>query len=292
MTRTSKHYGTLSGGLTYLRVGSGPPLVILPGLTLNHEALVGQARQTQARQLRPFTADREVWWINRKPGLTADTTMADLAEHYATALHDKFGTAVDVLGLSTGGTVALQLAVDHPETVRRLVVVASAYRLGSEGRLAQLRAAEALTEQRRDDAGAALLPMFTTNPALQGLLAQVGRVVGPGLFAQASPDLAITLFAEDDVDLRDRLGRITAPTLVIGGDKDPMYPVELFQETAELIPNGRLSLLPGKGHITVQAGPFLARDVLTFLNMDEPAQYRGDTGTEGENPPAEPDYRS
>lgn len=291
MTRIPQHFGTLTGGLTYLRVGSGPPLVILPGLTLSHEALVGRPRQAQGRQLRAFAAGREVWWINRKPGLTADTTMADLAEDYATALHDKFGTAVDVLGLSTGGTAALQLAIDHPETVKRLVVVASAYRLGGEGRLAQLHAAEALTEGRLDDAGAALLPLFSANPALKGLLERLGGVVGPAMFAQASPDLAITLFAEDDVDLRDQLGEIHAPTLLIAGDQDPVYPAELFRETAELIPHGRLILLPGKGHLSVQAGPLLARDVLAFLDTNEPARYRRDAGVEWEHPRGEGDYR-
>ena len=291
MTRIPQHFGTLTGGLSYLRVGSGPPLVILPGLTPNHEPLVGRPRQAQGKQLRPFAVDREVWWINRKPGLSSDTTMADLAGHYATALHDRFGTAVDVLGLSTGGTVALQLAIDHPETVKRMVVVASAYRLGDEGRLAQLHAAEALTEGRRDDAAAALLPMFTTNPAAKSLLAQVGRAVGGGMFAHASPDLAITLFAEDDVDLRDRLDQITAPTLVIGGDRDPVYPVELFGETAERMQHGRLILLPGKGHLSVQGGPFLARDVLAFLDAPAHAAHQSDPGTEWENPPDEFDYR-
>jgi len=76
----------------------------------------------------------------------------------------------------------------------------------------------------------------------------------------------VTVKAEDKHDFKDRLGEITAPTLVIAGDQDPVYTETLFRETAEGIPNARLILYAGKGH--VPAGKQFERDVLGFLMED------------------------
>jgi pimeloyl-ACP methyl ester carboxylesterase len=60
--------------------------------------------------------------------------MADLASHYATAIEDRFEGAIPILGFSTGGSIAQQFAVDHPELVRRLVLAGTACRLGPVAR--------------------------------------------------------------------------------------------------------------------------------------------------------------
>jgi pimeloyl-ACP methyl ester carboxylesterase len=60
--------------------------------------------------------------------------MADLANDYAGALDGMFQRPVDVLGISTGGSLALQLAADRPELVERLVVAGAACRLSEYGR--------------------------------------------------------------------------------------------------------------------------------------------------------------
>ena len=69
------------------------------------------------------------------------TTIEDLSDAYAAAHAHEFSEAVPVLGLSTGGMIGLQLAADHPAVVRRLVVLASAYRLSESGRDTQRRQA-------------------------------------------------------------------------------------------------------------------------------------------------------
>lgn len=43
--------------------------------------------------------------------------------------------------------------------------------------------------------------------------------------------------------------RISCPVLMLSGDRDPMAPAEHLQEVVKLLPNGRLVLLPGAGHI-------------------------------------------
>jgi len=76
-------------------------------------------------------------------------------------------------------------------------------------------------------------------------------------------DLVVTVKAEDKHDFKDRLGGISAPTLVVAGDRDPFYTETLFRETAGGIPNARLILYPGMGHPAT--GKQFGRDVLAFL---------------------------
>jgi pimeloyl-ACP methyl ester carboxylesterase len=61
-------------------------------------------------------------------------------------------------------------------------------------------------------------------------------------------DLVVTVEAEDKHSFKERLSEITAPTLVVAGDRDAYYPEELVRETAEGIPNARLILYEGMGH--------------------------------------------
>ena len=87
-----------------------------------------------------------------------------------------------------------------------------------------------------------------------------------GMFAApADPsDLVVTIEAEDKHNFKDRLVHITAPTLVVAGDRDPFYSEVLFLETAEGIPNARLILYKGMGHPA--HGKQFRQDVLPFLN--------------------------
>ena len=102
-------------GLACFRTGSGPPLVYLPGLSAHHRRPDGLDLRIQERLVRPLARDREVWWLQRPADLPAGTTMADLATTCAEALRSVFfEVLVDVIGASTGGSLALQVAATTP----------------------------------------------------------------------------------------------------------------------------------------------------------------------------------
>jgi pimeloyl-ACP methyl ester carboxylesterase len=82
----------------------------------------------------PMARDFTVYFVNRKRGLQPGESMSDIAGHLADAIEHDLGQPVFLEGASTGGSVVLQLAVDRPDLVRRLVVVSAAYRLGPRGR--------------------------------------------------------------------------------------------------------------------------------------------------------------
>jgi pimeloyl-ACP methyl ester carboxylesterase len=114
----------------------------------------------------------------------------------------------------------------------------------------------------------------------------LGRRVAGGLLGLLGPlfisrswdpsDMIATLRAEDAFDLRERLGEISAPTLVIGGGRDRFYPRELFEETAGGIPNARLVVYENRAHGGAFADRRFGRDVVAFLTQEQ-TRTRGTT---------------
>ena len=91
--------------------------------------------------------------------------------------------------------------------------------------------------------------------------------IGPLMFGNPKDlsDMIVTLRAEDVFDASPELHKITAKTLVVCGERDPFYSPELFRATADGIPNARLVMYEGKGHVGALSGKAFPRDVLAFL---------------------------
>ena len=78
-------------------------------------------------------------------------------------------------------------------------------------------------------------------------------------------DTIATLRAEDAFDVADRLHEIRAPTLLIAGDRDQNFGMDLFERTAALMPDCHLVIYEGCGHGGTFTNRRFARDVLAFL---------------------------
>jgi pimeloyl-ACP methyl ester carboxylesterase len=191
--------------------------------------------------------------------------MADIAADYAERL-PHLGGPVDLLGISTGASVALQLAHDRPELVRRLVLVAGGCRLGRVGKAGQRALLHRLEAGDLRGAGAEMVRLAGVGPAARSLEGWAGWVVGPWMYRGSTADVMAVLRAEDRFDLTGRLASIEVPTLVIGGDEDAPYGPGVFRETARGLPRGRLIIYYGRGHVGAQLVPSFTRDVLDFLN--------------------------
>jgi pimeloyl-ACP methyl ester carboxylesterase len=126
----------LPGKISLLVVGSGPPLVLFPGLSRDSRQLTAQFAARRARGYRGLArvTGRTVYLVNRPRDLPPKLKMPDLATAHADALRSHFAEPVDIMGVSTGGAIALQLAVDHAKVVRRLIVACAASSLGDWGR--------------------------------------------------------------------------------------------------------------------------------------------------------------
>ena len=139
-SRYGRHDGRARGDDRSIPVsdrGQGVPLVVLAGLSPDAGVGRGPMRRTHEQARRAWTSGRRVFCLNRRVGLPLGLTMPMLAAEHAEAMRAEFGEPVDVLGLSTGGSIAQQLAADHPDVVRRLVLISTGCRLGPAARMAQ-----------------------------------------------------------------------------------------------------------------------------------------------------------
>jgi pimeloyl-ACP methyl ester carboxylesterase len=257
--------GTI-GALPYAAFGDGEPVVALAGLApitgVESDGIV----RASVGMFSSLADARRLVALNRRAGLPRGMTMAQLAAEHAEALRHGFDEAVDVIGTSTGGSVAQQLAADHPDVVRRLVLVSTACRLGPHARQLQMRVA-ARIRAGADRQALALLAHDLVPPGRgQFPAAVVGWLVGPRLIDDPAglDDMATTIEAEDGFDLAG-LAPIAAPTLILAGADDRFYSPALFAETARLIPDATLELVSGRGHITVMRDRRFQAALAAFL---------------------------
>jgi pimeloyl-ACP methyl ester carboxylesterase len=210
--------------------------------------------------------DYTVYSVLRRPGMAQGYTFGDMANDHAAMIQEEFGGPVDVLGISTGGSLVQQFAADHPDQVHRLVIHSSAYRLSEPAKALQLAVGRLAAEHRWRAAWQTLL-RFTLQPAwLAGPLAPLAALILSLDTPKDPSDLLITIAAEDQFNFQDRLTEITAPTLLVAGERDPFYSPALFRATATGIPNARLILYPHLGHPA--AGKQFEQDVLAFLHEE------------------------
>jgi len=255
--------GYTQNGLPYYRLSGGPRVfVIFEGLNFVHKPLSGFSLKMMSRGYNSFTPYYTVYYVGRKPGLPQNYSIRDMSGDYAVMIENEIKTQVDIMGLSTGGPMAMQFAVDHSDLVRHLVLASTGYRLSDNGAEVQRKVIEMVQKNKWRDASAALAGGMTSG-ILKKLFVPVAWMMGSGFFGGADnpSDGLVELEAEDKFNFKDRLSEIKIPTLVIGGEKDRLYPI---RETAAGITGAQLILYKNSGHMASMKSRY-NRDILQFL---------------------------
>lgn len=263
MTQLPAKSGYFKNGLPYNRAGRGPrPLIVFQGLIFENKPQFGMTVPYHF-----LGTAYTIYVVLRKPGMPPGYTLRDMADDYAALIREEFGGPVDVLGVSTGGSIALHFAADHPELVRRLVIHSSAHTLNDAAKQLQLDVARRAQEGRWMRAWALLVGSVYPQAGIGKWLSRPLVWLSAGLLSLNAPqdpgDLVVTVEAEDKLAFKERLAEIAAPTLVAGGVADFFYSPALFRETAAGIPNAKLCLYEHMGHPA--GGKQFRRDVLAFL---------------------------
>lgn len=260
--------GVTSNGLPFLAFGEGPPVVVFPGLTMTNEVPTGPDRYFQERMFRVLARHHRIHVLARRPGLPAGSTMADLAADYAEAISADIAPSIPLVGTSTGGSAALQFAIDRPEMVQRLAVVAAGGRLSDRGRAIQRSFGYLVLAGEHRTAWRLFGESLVATPPAKLAVASLLWMLGPTLSPSDPSDMLVTIDAEDRFDVMGRLERITASTLVIGGGRDELYSPEIFEATGAHIPDGRTVVLAGTGHARAAGSGATVRLVTEFLLAD------------------------
>lgn len=178
--------------------------------------------------------------------IAAGATVGDLAG-LVLALADSLGIErFGYAGVSLGGAVGLHLAVHHPERIDRLAVLCSSAHFGG-ARPWEERAALVRAEGTGGVAESAPGRWFTPGFCAERLV-QDNRDADPEAYAACCDALAA-------FDLRDRLGDITVPTLLVAGRADPATPPAHLREIADAVPGAELAELAGASHLAVAERP-------------------------------------
>jgi poly(3-hydroxyalkanoate) depolymerase len=226
--------------------GSGTPLLLCSGIGISFEVfdLLVDALDPDIEIIRV-----DVPGVGGSPDRLLPYSFPELAGLIA-AILDRLGYAkVDVLGFSWGGALAQQFAVQHRDRCRRLILVSTSTGMlsipGSPDALSRMLTPQSITA---DDAASLLYDEV----GLHG--DEVRRLFRNTQIAASGLGYLYQLVAMSCWTSLPFLRLIRQPTLVIGGDADPIVPVANARLLADLIPHALLHTFAG-GHIEPLASP-------------------------------------
>nr|WP_202106914.1 alpha/beta fold hydrolase [Agromyces seonyuensis] len=235
---------------------AGAPLLVL-GPSLGTSAILWE-------DVVPLLADRyrvTAWELpghGAAPATTDSFTIGELADAVAAAIAE-FGGQAFYAGISIGGATGLELLLRHPDLVDAAAVLASGASLATpeswRERAAQVRA-QSTSSLISGSAQRWFGPTSVADrPELTGRLLHVLQDADDESYALACEALAA-------YDVREQLGGIEAPLLVVWGEHDQVAPVEKAGEIASGVANAELVEIEDAAHLPAAERPAATAAVL------------------------------
>ena len=191
-------------------------------------------------------------------------TVADMGRDIVRLLRQLGAEKANLVGLSLGGMVAQQFALDYPYATASLVLV-DTIAGPPPGGDQPLREALAFIEAQpmRAIAETRIAAAFTdaVDPVMRGHVIEQAALNDKDNYLRAAR-------ATFSFNVRERLGEIAAPTLVVVGEQDRTFPMAWMEDVASGIRGARLVRLSGAAHISNMERPReFNRAVLDFLGV-------------------------
>jgi pimeloyl-ACP methyl ester carboxylesterase len=264
-----------------VEVGSGPPLLFAHGTAGSGPAFASLIHELPG--FRCIIFDRPGFGLSDPVRYSVDsfgTTVADLQSQILDALGIQ---SADVVGHSIGGLFALRFALHHPERVRRIVLLGG-------GPIVDAAGVPPIIRMIASPLGALFVRLIGRPRATKAMLRGNGH--GPSLDDGRIPtawvDWRTSVSRDTDSMHHERtmvgaivagsryrpgltmtereLGAIPHPTLMLRGTREPVGSPSVWTRVLGTMPNGRLSIVDGAGHMVWLDEPaFVAREIQQFL---------------------------
>ncbi len=296
--RTHQRWVTVGGRrANVIELGSGPPIVFIHGLSGSWQNWLEQL-PVFASEHRVITFDLPGFGSSEMP--SEQISISGYAR-WVDALLGQLGVECGaVVGNSMGGFIGAELAIQFPARVEQLVLV-SAAGLTIENQIP----APVLTALRTLDTRLAAYTgwLASRSEALSrrprsrelifGIVAhRAGKLPGPLVAEQVrgsgKPGFVPALNALTRYPIRDRLGEIACPTLIVWGTHDMLVPARDADEFERLIPNARKVVWPETGHVAMLERPEAFNRLLAAFLAEQPGERVGpeDAAGASDAPPA------
>jgi pimeloyl-ACP methyl ester carboxylesterase len=253
------------GELEYYSAGGGEPLVLIMGFAGSARAWGDTFVEGLARDFRVITFSNRGCGLSTDPG--GELTCRLMADD-TTRLIEKLGLeSAHVFGISMGGRIAQDLAIEYPRRVRKVVLASTG--CGVRGVPPSPEIAQTMLQvASRGDVDAARAFVRTCVSAEFSskhgeFLDEIARIT------RLERDVAERqLRAVRSFDSYDRLSRLRAETLIMQGTEDRINSPHNAEILLERIPNAKLVEIEGAGHVFVWERPEeAARIVSNFLRL-------------------------
>jgi pimeloyl-ACP methyl ester carboxylesterase len=246
----------------YFEGGNGRPLLLIHGLGARSEYWAPQMPSYVANGFHLYAIDLLGCGQTDRPDIAYTIQQqTDMVRDFMEALRIE---RADVVGWSMGGWVALQFALQHPERIRRLVVMDSAGISFDPGLKPKVIPPRTLEEWRQMQAVLDFNPVRF--PAF--LERDLMRVVARN--AKTVRRAAESILGGEDL-LDNRLSHIDAPVLIVWGEQDAMIPLSVGRRMHEAIRGSVLQIYSKCGHMgPATCAARIVPRVIEFLLGDPP----------------------
>ncbi len=246
--------------------GHGNPLVLIMGLRRNTEWWYLQI-PTLSKHFKVLAFDNRGAGRSDKPKM--DYSIRLFADDTAGLIESLGMKKAHILGLSMGGYIAQELAINYPHIVKSLILACTGPGgeravLMSPERLKKFTANEGLSPEeilRKD------MDIYFSDKFITKHPEKITEFVEISLRYYQPPDAFMRQFAAClKHDTLKRLQRITVPTLIMSGDDDLLVPPENSRILKEFIPHAELNFSRGKRHcFFIEEADLFNQKVISFL---------------------------
>lgn len=274
------HFCTTEDGvrLAYARVGHGPPIVKAPNW-LTHLEYEWQSPAWR-HWWEELAKDHELIRFDQRGSGLSDWNVDDISfEAWVKDLEAVVDAAgverFALLGISQGGSVAVEYTVRHPERVSHLVLY-GAYTRGWFKRgqtVSQNQAVLTLIREGWGQDSPVYRQLFTLGFMPEATPEQVAWFNELQRVSTSAENAFRIRSASGQIDVLDRLQHVQVPTLVLHARDDHQVPFNEGRQLASLIPNARLVTLESHNHLTLEDEPawqVLIHEVREFLKTRQP----------------------